>query len=253
MINQLSPVARADVSDEVLLELYGATAPLAPRVRANMISSIDGSATAEGLSGGLGTDSDKRVFDLLRQLCDVVLIGAGTIRAEGYGALRVGADAAAWRLAHGRAEHPALAIVSGRLKLDPNSAVFTEAPVRPIVLTIDAADAALRDRLEAVADVISCGADTVDAVAAIGALHARGYGDVLCEGGPTLLGDLIAASALDELCLSLSPNLEGGFGPRITHLSSATGLQPMRLAHVLESEGLMLLRYVSADSDTVEP
>jgi riboflavin biosynthesis pyrimidine reductase len=253
VINQLYPVARGDVSDDALLELYGSTVSATPYVRANMISSVDGSATAEGLSGALGTASDKRVFELLRQLCDVVLVGAGTIRDEGYGALRVGADAAAWRVAHGRAEHPVLAIVSGRLELNPTSAVFTEAPVRPIVLTVERADAALRGRLGPVADVINCGADTFDPVAGIRALGARGYAEVLCEGGPTLLGDLVAASIIDELCLSLSPNLEGGFGPRITHLDSATTLRAMRLAHVLESEGLLLLRYISAHSDTVEP
>src|SRR6187551_614176 len=110
---------------------------VAPRdgVRVNFVSSIDGSATHDGLSGGLSGAADKRRFELLRRTSDVVLVGAGTVRAEGYGPMRVSEASARWRSQHGMPEHPVFAIVSGRLDLDTGSRIFTEAPLRPIVVT----------------------------------------------------------------------------------------------------------------------
>ncbi len=270
-INLVYPRAQAALDDDTLLALYATsgTAPAAEStadsaasttpelsarsrwVRANMISSVDGSATLDGLSGGLGTAADKRVFDVLRQLSDAVLVGAGTLRAEGYGALRLGADATAWRRANGRAEHPTLAIVSASLELDSSSAVFADAPTRPIVLTITQADQAARERLSEVADVVSCGRHAFDARLALDALDARGLAGVLCEGGPRLLASMIAADTVDELCISLSPTLEGGFGPRITASDAATEPHRLRLAHVLECEGLLMTRYVRDNSASV--
>jgi hypothetical protein len=83
------PAAVTALDDEQLLECYGIADRSKPSVRFNFVSSIDGAATADGLSGGLSGKADKRVFDILRRLCDVVLIGAGTLRAEGYGAMRL--------------------------------------------------------------------------------------------------------------------------------------------------------------------
>ena len=243
-IRRLHPSGSSDeLSDEQLLEFYSPVDRSVPRLRANFISSIDGSSTAAGLSGGLGAPADKRVFDLLRQLCDVVIVGAGTVRDEGYTAMRVGPDAAAWRLANGLAEHPSFAIVSARLDLDPASVIFTDAPVRPIVITTASAPALEREALSRVAEVITCGDESVDAVALVRALRGLGMSQLHCEGGPHLLGTLIAADALDELCLTMSPALEGGFGPRIASVGHPGEARGMTLDHVLAADSMLLLKY----------
>lgn len=213
-----------------------------PTLRVNFVTSLDGSATVNGVSGGLGGPADKLVFDTLRRLADVVLVGAGTVRDEGYGAMRLSDDDASWRREHGLAEQPAFALVSGRLDLDPTSTVFTEAPVRPLVLTADSAPASKREALTRVADVISCGTDRVDPALVVSTLVARKLTQILCEGGPSLFGSLIAADLVDELCLTVSPLLEGGAGIRISRGSSPVP-RSMRLVQVLESGGLLLTRY----------
>jgi riboflavin biosynthesis pyrimidine reductase len=240
-ITLLSP-GTAALDHEALVSAYAVADRGVPTLRVNFVTSLDGSATADGLSGGLGGPADKIVFDLLRRLADVVLVGAGTVRAEGYGAMRLSDADASWRADHGLAAQPAFALVSGRLDLDLTSDVFAKAPVRPLVLTSAAAPAAARAALEEVAEVISCGDEHVEPPKMINALVERGLAQILCEGGPSLFGSLIAADLVDELCLTVSPLLEGGAGIRISH-GNAEAAREMRLVHVLESGGLLLTRY----------
>jgi riboflavin biosynthesis pyrimidine reductase len=216
-------------------------------LRVNFIASLDGAATHAGLSGGLNNPDDKQVFDTLRMLSDVVLVGAGTLRAEGYGAMRLDDDAAAWRLTHGLPAHPVLAVVSSRLDLAPESPLFTDAPVRPLVLTHEASPAAARLALAEVADVVPCGDHAVDLGLVRAALERRGLSQVLCEGGPQLLGTLIEADGVDELCLTLSPVLEGGAAGRIA-AGGAQATRRMRLGHVLTAGDMLMLRYLRAGS-----
>jgi riboflavin biosynthesis pyrimidine reductase len=213
-----------------------------PVLRVNFVSSVDGAVTHDGRSGGLSDEADKRHFELLRRVCGVVLVGAGTVRDEGYGPMRVSAESARWRVANGLPEHPVFAIVSGSLDLDPGSAIFTEAPVRPIVVTTTRAPAARLARFEQVADVVVAGADGIDVSETVAALQGRGLRTVLCEGGPTLFGSLLAANAVDELFLTVSPTLEAGDARRITAGELA---EPHRLAlaGVLASGSTLLLRY----------
>jgi riboflavin biosynthesis pyrimidine reductase len=199
-------------------------------VRLNFVASVDGAATRDGLSGGLGGPADERYFALLRRVADVVVVGAGTVRAEGYGPMIVSQP---------RRGQPVLAIVTGRLDLDPASPLFTEAPVKPLIITTERAPdaAAFAD----VADVLVAGSTRVDAGRAVEALHARGLHRILCEGGPTRFGSVLAADVLDELCHTVSPSLEAGDARRI-----ATGEAPardMHLAAVLRSGDTLLLRY----------
>ncbi|CAN5389708.1 hypothetical protein BH09ACT6_BH09ACT6_16980 [soil metagenome] len=231
------------LGDAELIALYSAPDRSQRLVRANFISSIDGSATVEGLSGRLGGPADKRVFDLLRQLCDVVVVGAGTVRSEGYGAMRLGQGATRWRVEHGLPEHPAFVIVSRSLDLDLDSDVFTQAPRRPLVLTSAAADSGRRSSLERVADVVECGSETVEPQRLVAELVRRGLMQIHCEGGPSLFGDLIAADEIDELCLTFSPALEGGAGPRISHASAAVDARSMILDHILRAESMLLMKY----------
>ena len=206
-------------------------------VRINFVESIDGAATRDGRSSGLSGPADQRLFELLRRVCDVVLVGAGTVRDEGYGPMRVSDASAAWRAANGRPPHPVFAIVTGELDLDPGSPIFTKAPVRPIVLTTERASGV--ERFDA--DVLVAGETEVDPARAVAALRERGLRRLLCEGGPSLFGSFIAADAVDELCVTVSPSLEAGDARRI-----ANGEAPhrdMRLVTVLRSADTLLLRY----------
>src|SRR5690349_12478936 len=181
------PLTAATVlDDDALIRCYATDARGRQCVRLNFVASIDGAATHAGLSGGLSAEADKRVFDILRRLCDVVLVGAGTLRAEGYGAMVLDRASVEWRRANGLADQPVFAIVSGTLRLDPASAVFTAAPVRAIVITVGASSETKREALSRVADVIVCGEEILDVNVMLAHFAKRGLHQVLSEGGPTL-------------------------------------------------------------------
>ncbi len=214
-----------------------------PWVRANMVASLDGSAVRDGRSEGLSGPADQQVFAVLRGLADVVLVGAGTARTEGYRALRPKPSYADLRDSLGQRPAPVLALVSGRLDLDPAGQLFHGGGERTVVVTSEASDPGARARLAEVAEVVVTGASGVDLAAALDELAARGLGRVLCEGGPTLLADLVAAGRLDELCLTLSPQLVGGSGSRI--LAGRPLETGFALGHLLEDDGALLTRFVA--------
>ena len=251
-IVELFPQPSGALDAAALLALYAPVDRAEPRMRVNFIQSVDGSATLDGRSGGLGRPADKAVFDVLRGVSDVVLVGAGTARAEGYGALTATDELVSWRVSQGLPAHPVMALVSGSLDLDPASDLFTKGFARPLVFTVPSAPADARARLAEVATVIDAGGSDategrVDPALVRAELLARGLPQVLCEGGPRLFGDLIAANLVDELCLTLSPVLEGGEGRRIA-LPARDGVVPrdLELALLLRSGSLLLSRWSRA-------
>jgi riboflavin biosynthesis pyrimidine reductase len=211
-----------------------------PVLRANFIASADGAVAVDGLSAGLQGPGDKEIFDHLRTVCDALVVAAGTVRAERYDALRLTGPGRAWRVAAGLAEFPLMVIVSGSLDLDPEQLIFSDAPVRPIVLTHRAAPAGapVRD----VAEVIPVGDDEVDLAAGLRMLRDRGAAQLLCEGGPGLFGALIAADLVDEVCLTVAPLLAGGHAGRIAH-GPPTPPRRMSLRHALTHQDMLFLRY----------
>ncbi|MDT0330571.1 dihydrofolate reductase family protein [Nocardiopsis lambiniae] len=238
LLNDLVPEAAAPgatVSDGTLAALY---AHPEHRTRANMVATLDGAgAGTDGLTGSINTSADREVYTLLRDLADVVLVGAGTARAEDYG--RPGP-----RTRPGRTRCPELAVVSRSAAVPPSLA--EAAPDRGGVLLITrrgAGEAALvraRDLLGA-DRVLVHGDAEVDLAAAVADLAARGLSRVLCEGGPSLLADMAAAGLLDELCLTTVPLLAGGDAHRIA-VGAPAGLELVpRL--ILESEGTLLHRF----------
>ena len=213
-----------------------------PWVMVNMISSADGATSLGGVSGPLGGPADKRVFAAIRALADVILVGAGTVRAERYGAPRVTTAQRERRQARGQEPLPRLAVVSAKLQLEPSDPIFAAEP-RPLVFTVQDADADRRAALAEVADVVVSGLGWVNLVSAVDELHQRGAGVILSEGGPSLNGALVAAGLVDELCLTLAPRLIGGVSSRIAQGGMAR-LAKLRLDRVLEDDGLLFLRYV---------
>jgi riboflavin biosynthesis pyrimidine reductase len=211
-----------------------------PVLRVNFIASADGAVSVDGLSAGLQGPGDKDIFDHLRTICDALVVAAGTVRAERYDALRLTESGRAWRVAAGLPEFPLMVIVSGSLDLDPEQLIFSDAPVRPIVLTHRAAPAGapVRD----VAEVIAVGDDEVDLAAGVRLLHRRGATQLLCEGGPGLFGALIAADLVDELCLTVAPLLAGGGAGRIAQGPPAPPRR-MSLRHSLTHQDMLFLRY----------
>jgi len=236
----------ADLDDDALAEAYAVPAGRPWHLRMNFVTSVDGGVTVDERSAGLSNPADKRVFALLRDLADVVLVGAGTARTEGYRAERYGPDRRRRRVRLGRAELPVIAIVSGSLDLDPTSRLFTgaEPTARTVVLTCRAAPEDRKAALAEVADVLVAGDDRVDLTAAVAGLAERGLTRVLCEGGPTLFGALLAAGLVDELCLTVSALLTGpGTGRIVAGPVLAGAPYPVALVHLLEENGALLLRY----------
>lgn len=236
-----------DVSgDDALADAYEYPDPAngRPVLRANMVGSLDGRAALHGRSGGLSGPADKRVFATLRALADAIVVGAGTLRIEGYGPARPRPEYAERRRAAGQAPAATLVVVSRSLRLDLDGPAFTDATARTIVLTAASAPA---DRLVATrqrADVLVVGDDVVDVVAAVDALGERGLVRLLCEGGPTLLAQVIATGRLDELCMTFAPLLAGGSELRLTAETPLfDNAGPMSLTGLLEEDGWLFARY----------
>lgn len=236
-----------DLDDAALLAAYAYPEDLAtPWVRVNFVASADGAVSVDGHSAGLGTPADKRVFGVLRRLAEVVLVGAGTVRAEDYGGAR--------RATHGRDTPPPIAVVTGSAELDPGARLFTDTAVAPVVLTTAAATAHRRQALADAGADVAVLPDLAPATL-LGELDRRGLRRVLCEGGPRLHGEMIAADAVDELCLTVSPLLAGGEAGRIAVAPRRPpGDEPsghaLSLVHTLHEDETLLLRYARTRDGT---
>ena len=253
-VRQLFPEVRDEVD---LLDVYGTPSRRPhddrPWVMINMVSSLDGASVVEGRAGGLSGAADQRVLSTLRLLADVVLVGAGTIRAEGYAPHRPSEEMRARRRARGQKPAAAFAIPTSSLDLDESASLFTdtEPESRTIVFVPESVDPERRAAFEPHADVVSVGQTAIDLGEVVAELGRRGASIVLCEGGPSLNGLMLAQGLIDEVCVSFTPLLVGGTAPRIVHGTLAPpAALPMRLVHVLEGDdGFLFLRYVRADLD----
>jgi riboflavin biosynthesis pyrimidine reductase len=182
-----------------------------PWMMTNMVSSVDGAASRTGRSGGLGGDGDRRMFHLIRQLPDAILVGAGTVRAERYRPLTAPARGG---------KPPRLVIVSARLDLDLSLPCLadSDAEHRPMVVTVEAADHDRRRALQPLADVVDVGEAAIDPAALSPLLGQMGHEVILCEGGPTLLGQLVESQLVDEWFVTVAGLVVGGPARRITHI-----------------------------------
>lgn len=219
-----------------LERLYAYPAGDRPWVRTNFVSTLDGAATGtDGKSGTLGGETDTRVFALLRSLADVIVVGAGTARDEGYADFDVDTKL---RTRLELSPVPTMVLVSRSLGIPP-------ALIRPgivVVTTADAEPEALATLRETV-EVIAVGHGQIDWTAVLAEFANRGWRRVLCEGGPSLHGELVTLDLVDELCLTIAPILAAGDGPRIAHGHDAVHHE-MTLGHAIEADGGLLTRWV---------
>ncbi|ALV32725.1 pyrimidine reductase family protein [Streptomyces sp. CdTB01] len=216
-----------------------------PWLRANMVSTLDGAAQHDGKSQPISNATDMRIFGTLRALADVVVVGAETVRQEGYRPARARAEFAAARTAAGQAPAPAIAVVTASLDLDFSLPLFASPLVPTLVLTgAAAAPERVAEAEKAGARVVIAGDGMgVDPDRAVRALAELGHTRLLTEGGPRLLGQLVAAGVLDELCVTVSPMLTAGDAQRIAGGPSVPVPQRFALVSLLEEEGFLYGRY----------
>lgn len=213
-------------------------------VLGHMVAGLDGTTAVRGRVGPLSTAPDQKLFRQMRELADVVLVGAETVRREGYAPIGLSPAAIERRVTAGRTPTPPVAVVSGSLDLDWQSSVFAGAPAdaRTLIVTSAAAEPEKLASAEQVADVVFAGQERVEARLAVAALADRGFRVVVCEGGPTWLGELVAAQRVDELCLSIAP-LMGGDPLPVAVTPAGAGVTDFDLRHVLIDDGTLFLRY----------
>lgn len=227
-----------DPREDRLAALYAYGTPVrgASVVRANMVASVDGAAWGpDERSGSINDDADWRVFRVLRALADVVLVGAGTARAEGYTPL---GRPRGLRHLHDAPLELAVVSRSGRV---PPALAGTDRP--PFVLTGPAGAATARGDVPADRVLVvghDAADDALDLAAGLAALAGRGLTRVLTEGGPSLLADLLAADLVDELCVTTTPTLVGPGPGRIVGGAPAPGTttalpRGARLTHLLHA------------------
>ena len=228
------------VDDELLAAAY--RLPAGRHLRVNFVASTDGAVAVDGRSAGLGSPGDERVFDLLRALADVVLVGHGTASTEGYGPITAESRVGRLRASLGRPATAPVAVVSRRASLEPGSRLARGGDSPTVLVTCEAADPARRAALaDAGVTVLVCGQDAVDLPVALDRLAGLGHEQVLCEGGPQLLRAALAAGIVDELDLSIAPVLVGA-PPRLLDAALPRSVR-LELRQLLEEDGTLFARY----------
>lgn len=213
-----------------------------PWVMFNMVTSVDGATAVGGGSTALNDEDDKAMFSALRAVPDVILVGAETVRSENYGPVTLDEARRARREQQGREPVPRLAIATRSLSLQPDMRVFEDPEHKPIVITGDDVPAERLEQLSGLADIVQ-----LEDLSPSSILSSVGEAQiVLCEGGPSLNGQLVAAGLVDEFALTVSPLIAGGDSARVAHGGELTPPANMRLDRVLVGDRALFLRYVRA-------
>ena len=210
-----------------------------PFVYVSMITTLDGHAALDGRSAALGGEADLQTLLDLRTMADAVLIGTGTLRAEGYARLVRSEERRARRRELGLAEDPPAVLLSRRFSIPWDTGLFA-APEQPVLIYTRAAG----DVPDVAAPVEVVTLPDPSPAAVLADLRRRGVRALLCEGGPTLNRALIAAGMVDELFVTLEPLLTGDDAePPIITGGRLPDVQPLRLLSVRQVGSELFLRY----------
>jgi riboflavin biosynthesis pyrimidine reductase len=232
--------ATRPVDESELIELYRLPAPEGRGwLRTNFVMSLDGSVQGpDGRSGTINTPSDQHVFATQRALADAILVGANTVRLEGYRAV----DLEPWQLQiraqEGLAPYPTLVIISASADLDPMIGTPHEGAGGAVVIITTAGKAPgdLEPLRAAGITVLEAEGSTVDLAQIVDQLAGAGLPRLLCEGGPRLHNDLLAAGVVDEVAVTLAPVVVGGQGLRSTSGAALPVPSTFSLHHVLYAD-----------------
>lgn len=241
-VQRLTPLPGPTTLGEQLETFTPATMPTPggrPFVYTNFAVTLDGRATIEGRSGPIGSEVDTALLVALRERCDALMIGAGTLRAERYGRVPPAERSRTRRQRQGLAPDPLVVVVSARLDIPWDAGLFTDGGGRVLIVTAST---------EPVPDTATpVEVMRFDEVVDLGVMMNRlrsehGIRSVLSEGGPRLHGTLIADELVDELFVTIAPVLSGGDGPRLTELL-AEARRELDLLWLLEAAGELFARY----------
>jgi riboflavin-specific deaminase-like protein len=221
------------------LDLKPLATPERPYLILNFVTTLDGRAAIGGRSGPIGSETDSEMLQRLRTRVDAVMIGAGTMRAERYGRMVSDPHLRAYRERTGLAHDPLGVIISNRLDLPWDAALFTDGGGRVVVFT------ASEDEPPDTATPVTVirHPEGVDLEGVMEWLRKeRGIRSVLCEGGPTLHGRLREAGLADELFLTIAPKIAGGEGPRVLE-GALPDVDNVELAWLLSAGSELFARY----------
>jgi 2,5-diamino-6-(ribosylamino)-4(3H)-pyrimidinone 5'-phosphate reductase len=209
------------------------SSPERPFLAINMVSTVDGRAALNGSAVGIGSSTDHRLLFELRAEADVVLHGAGTVRADPLSA-RVPPDLVAQRIARGQSPQPIGAIVTRSGNLPAQHPYYDSTTL--VYVTSDRSVPVERPTVEI--------SRVPDVRGAVCDLARRGVRRVLCEGGPTLNSALFQARLIDEVFLTIAPKLLGGEDPlTIVRGPRFAEMLRLQLRSLVELDGELFLRY----------
>lgn len=239
-MRQLLPTVREEVDPREIVErISRQSKPERPWVMANMVMSTDGAYASEGTSRAMSSDDDRELFHMLRGAADVILIAAGTARAERYRRPTTKASMAPLRAELNLAPVPRLAVVTRTARFPDDQPFLTGDGPDPIVF--HPRDLTPVDAPNSV-ELRGAGSSDVDLSEVLASLYADGARVVLCEGGPHLLGQLVAGELVDEYFLTLAPFLIGGNDTGLLGGMSEVN-QKLRLHRLIEADDHLLLTY----------
>lgn len=213
-----------------------------PWIMANFVSTIDGAAVVDGGSTAINDEDDRAMFAAMRGVPDFIVVGAETIRAENYGPVDLDERRRAARVAAGLDEVPRLVITTRSLELDPHARVFGDPARRVTILTNEDAPEDRFAALSEVADVVRLPATNPEGIVS----HLGSARIILCEGGPGLWGQFVAAGLVDEMALTVAPMLVSGGATRVARGPEAHPPVDMRLDNVVYGDRSLFLRYLRA-------
>jgi riboflavin-specific deaminase-like protein len=230
----------ATIADEVATYDFVAGAHAdRPYTVTNFALTVDGKATISGRSGPIGTETDTAMLVGLRKRVDALMIGAGTMRAERYGRIFSNAETRGKRERQGLPADPLMVIVSSSLDLPWDADLFTDGGGRVLIFTADGGEVPET----ATPTRVVRHEGRVDLTEALRYLRVeRGIRCLLCEGGPHLHGQLLAAGLVDELFVTTAPKLGGGDGPGLAE-GLPEDVVDLELVSLLADGGELFHRY----------